>query len=153
MTWHTRLRRGKFRAVSRGGMVLLGVLAALSDCGRRSLSTPQGTAEVFLDRYFIEYNQESALELSDGLAAQKLRSEIELVRDARAGVAPEEFEQMKPHIEYALERESAAGEDRTNLVFDLTIRPVEGDNYHRKVLVTVARRDEAWRVVNYQDLE
>jgi len=54
---------------------------SLISCGHNN--SPEGVAEEFLFRYFIELNQRGALELSTGLATDKLNKEIELTQNIR----------------------------------------------------------------------
>ena len=78
---------------------LTATLFFLLSCGHDN--SPQGVAEEFLFRYFIELNQRGALELSTGLALDKLNKEIELLQSVR--MQPNlDLSKHKPLIDYEL---------------------------------------------------
>ena len=60
-------------------------------------NTPEGVAEDFVYNYYLHANQGMALRLSDGLAKEKLETEIEFLREVRSG---SDQSQVKPNIEY-----------------------------------------------------
>ena len=75
-------------------LVLLTIGFACSD-----RNTPEDVAEDFIFNYYLRANQNAALHLSAALAEEKLKSEIELLRDVRLpGEAPE----LRPKIKYEM---------------------------------------------------
>ena len=58
-------------------LVLLTVTFACSD-----RNSPDNVAEDFIYNYYLRANQEAALQLSEALAEEKLKAEIELLRSA-----------------------------------------------------------------------
>ena len=59
-----------------GGFSLLSIISACSD-----RNTPEDVAEDFVYNYYLHTNQGMALRLSDGLAKEKLETEIEFLRE------------------------------------------------------------------------
>ena len=71
---------------------LLLIIFACSD-----RNTPEDVAEDFVYNYYLHANQGMALRLSNGLAKEKLETEIEFLREVRSG---SDQSQIKPNIEY-----------------------------------------------------
>ncbi|MFQ5675229.1 MAG: hypothetical protein ACE5G1_04970 [bacterium] len=124
--------------------MMLVLLAAIS-CGHKN--SPDGVAEEFLFRYFIELNQRGALELSTGLATDKLRKEIELTQNIR--MQPDlDLSKAKPFLDYKL----ANKQNRDNAVtfyYDVTIENPEGADYNRQVVLTTVEIEGIWKVNNF----
>ena len=74
--------------------LLLSILLILA-CSNRN--TPQAVSEDFIYNYYQRADQMAALQLSHGLAAEKLEAEIERVSEVR--VPGQQFDEM-PKIEY-----------------------------------------------------
>ncbi|MYA69628.1 hypothetical protein F4Y19_05960, partial [Candidatus Poribacteria bacterium] len=112
-------------------------------CSNRN--TPRAVSEDFIYNYYQRADQVAALQLSHGLAAQKLEDEIARVSEVR--VPGEQVEEM-PKIEY-----EATGQEEspTHVLFNykLTIE-IRGTTTHtRKVVIQTEQIDGRWKVVNF----
>ncbi len=126
-------------------------LAFLS-CGVRN--DPREIADAFCFRYFIKLNQLEALEISSGLAADKLRKEIELLKgEARHFQDGErEFHQHKPFIDYKMTQRTDQDADHVMFLYHLNIEPRQGDEkLEREILVSAIREKGRWTVNNYEN--
>jgi hypothetical protein len=130
---------------------LLPVVAFLA-CGVKN--DPREVADAFCFRYFIEVNQAHALEISSGLATDKLRKEIELLKGgAREFQEGErEFHQHKPFIDYKMEQRTDQNPDHIFFLYHLTIEPRQGSGkMERKILISAVRENDRWTINNYED--
>ncbi|MDE0019626.1 MAG: hypothetical protein OXU51_25825 [Candidatus Poribacteria bacterium] len=114
-------------------------------CSNRN--TPRAVSEDFIYNYYQRADQIAALQLSHGLAAQKLEDEIARVSEVR--VPGEQVEEM-PKIEY-----EATGQEEspTHVLFNykLTIE-IRGTTTHtRKVVIQTEQIDGRWKVVNFDE--
>lgn len=75
-------------------LVLFTITFACSD-----RNTPEDVAEDFIYNYYLRANQKAALHLSAALAEEKLKSEIELLRNVRQ---PGEAPDTPPKIKYRM---------------------------------------------------
>lgn len=145
------MRRNK--AVPAGRMLLCGMLLGLCLLACGVSNDPQEVAEAFCHRYFVEMNQSHALELASGLAAEKLRREIDLLKgNARAFEGGEsEFHRLKPYTDY--KRISRADNNATNVMFiyQIKIEARQDTTTMRRELVlnTVRAEDGRWTVSNF----
>ena len=120
-------------------------LLFVAGCGRG----PEHTADRFVEAYFVEASQEAALELSAGLAAQKLREELALVASVRAGG----YTAQKARSSVRARRrgvEQAAGVAQVR--YDLTVESAGGEA-SRRALVVLRRASGAWRVTQWSLFE
>ncbi|MFQ5651068.1 MAG: hypothetical protein ACE5IY_14100 [bacterium] len=125
---------------------ILVTLGLLSACGHDN--SAQGVANEFLFRYFIELNQRSALELSTGLAQDKLEEEIELTQSVR--MTPNlDLAQHKPFLDYELVKTQQRDENSLTLFYDVTIESPEGADIKREIVLTTVRLDGVWKVSNF----
>lgn len=110
-------------------------------------NTPRAVSEDFIYNYYQRADQRAALQLSHGLAAEKLEDEIERVSEVR--VPGQQFDEM-PKIEYEpIGRE----EEATHVLFNyrLTIE-IRGTTTHtRKVVIQTEQIDGRWKVVNFDE--
>lgn len=119
-------------------------------CGVRN--DPREIADAFCYRYLIELNQTGALEISSGLAADKLRKEIESLKgSARAFEEGErEFHSLKPFIDFSLKARTDNDAEHVAFAYHITIEPRQGSGkMHREILVNTTRTDGRWLVSNY----
>jgi hypothetical protein len=114
---------------------------------------PGEVAEAFCRRYFIEMNQSRALELANGLAAEKLRQEIELLKGAaRAFEGGEsEFHRLKPYTDYKLTARTDKDEAHVLFIYQITIEARHDTTTMRRELVlnTVRNENGRWTVSNF----
>jgi len=119
---------------------------SLISCGHSN--SPEGVAEEFLFRYFIELNQRGALELSTGLATDKLNKEIELTQNIR--MLPNlDLAQHKPFLDYELVNKQSRGENFVTFFYDVTIENKNGEDYKRELTLTTVILDGEWKVNNF----
>ncbi len=123
----------------------------LSACGVSN--DPEEVAEAFCHRYFVEMNQSHALELASGLAAEKLRQEIDLLKGAaRAFEGGEnEFHRLKPYTDYKLINRTDNGEANVMFIYQIKIEARQDTTTMRRELVlnTVRAADGRWTVSNF----
>jgi len=122
-------------------MKCLVVAALLAGCAPKSA---EAVSDRFVDLYFVEIDQHRALELTSGLARQKLDEELSLVAKVRQNYEPE---QAKPSIYYK-RREAQIASDRGRLAYDITIRH-EKDEMAKNAMISVERVDGKWTVANF----
>src|SRR5438132_8646280 len=80
-----RMRRDYHRRAMRSPRLLaLLSVTALSCAGTKD---PSGVADRFVDKYYVEADQQAALPLSEGMARMRLENEIRLVGSSRRGIA------------------------------------------------------------------
>lgn len=115
-------------------------------CGHDN--SPQGVADEFLFRYFIELNQRGALELASGLAEKKLRKEIELTQSIR--MTPNfDLGKYKPFLDYKLVRTQEREDNSVTLFYDINIEAPGGSNTKREVVLATAQFENQWKVTNF----
>ena len=124
--------------------LLLSILLILA-CSNRN--TPQAVCEDFIYNYYQRADQTAALQLSHGLAAEKLEDEIERVSEVR--VPGQQFDEM-PKIEHEL---IGKEEGATHVLFNykLTIKTRGTTTHTRKVVIQTEEIDGRWKVVNFDE--
>lgn len=125
--------------------LLVPILLILA-CSNRN--NPRAVSEDFIYNYYQHANQEAALKLSHGLAAEKLEDEIARVREVRG--PGEQVEEM-PKMEYEL---IGKEESSTHVLFNyrLTIKSRGGTTTHtRNIVINTEEIDGQWRIVNFDE--
>lgn len=130
--------------MTRAFALVLAILAG-TGCGPDP-STARGTAEAFLDAYYVTIDLKSALPYTAGLAREKVQQSIDLT----AG-QPIDGSTQKPSVHYELIEERPQGEGAVSFAYLGTIRGDGGDATNRRWLLTVRRDGDAWRVANFQE--
>jgi hypothetical protein len=132
-------------------VLLLGVALVFLTCGVSN--DPREVADAFCFRYFIELDQVHALEIASGLAADKLRKEIELLKGAARDFqeGEREFHQHKPFIDYKMTQRTDQDADHVMFLYHLVIEPKQGGKMEREILVSTVRENGRWRVNNYEN--
>ena len=124
---------------------LLLFLLLILACSNRN--TPQAVCEDFIYNYYQHANQAAALQLSHGLAAQKLEDEIARVSKVR--VPGEQLDEM-PKIEYELiGKEEDSAQVLFNYKFTINMRGTA--THTRKVVIHTEQIDGRWKVVNFDE--
>jgi len=126
--------------------------AALLACGVKN--DPREVADAFCFRYFIKLDQMHAMEISTGLAADKLRKEIELLKGGARNFAEgdREFHQLKPFIDYKMTQRTDQDEDHVLFLYHLNIEPKQsGEKMEQEILVSTIRTNGRWTVNNYEN--
>ena len=123
---------------------LLPILLILA-CSNRN--TPQTVSEDFIYNYYQHADQAAALQLSSGLAAEKLEDEIARVREVRS--LDQQIDGM-PKIEYEL---IGTEEDSTRVLFNyrLTIKNRGATIRTRSVIINTEQINGRWKVVNFDE--
>lgn len=106
--------------------------------------TPEAVADQFVDLYFVVIDQKRALDLTSGLARQKLEEELTLVEKVRTTY---DQDQAKPSIFY-VRRSSKVMGDHARLTYDITIRQGH-DETLRNALVSAERVGGKWTIANF----
>ena len=124
--------------------LLLSTLLILA-CTNRN--TPQAVCEDFIYNYYQRADQMASLQLSHGLAAQKLEDEIERVNEVR--VPGQQFDEV-PKMEYEF---IGKEEEATHVLFNykLTIEIRGATTHTRKVVIHTEQIDGRWKVVNFDE--
>jgi len=128
------------------------LIPSLFSCGVGN--DPHKISEAFCFRYFIKLNQAEALELASGLAADKLRKEIELLKgEARHFQDGErEFHRSKPFIDYKMVQRTDQDAEHVMFLYHLSIEPRQGgEKIEREILLSTIRENGRWKVNNYED--
>ena len=114
-------------------------------CSNRN--TPQAVSEDFIYNYYQRADQKAALQLSHGLAAEKLEDEIARVSEVRS--QDQQIDEM-PKIEY---EPIGKEEEPTHVLFNyrLTIK-IRGTTTHtRNVVINTEQINGKWKVVNFDE--
>ena len=125
---------------------LLVFILLILACSNRN--TPRAVSEDFIYNYYQHADQAAALQLSYGLAAEKLEEEITRVREVRG---PGEQVDEMPKMEYEL---IGKEEGSTHVLFNyrLTIKNRGGTTTHtRNIVINTEQIDGQWRVVNFDE--
>ena len=125
---------------------LLALILLMLACSNRN--TPRAVSEDFIYNYYQHADQKAALQLSHGLAAEKLKDEIARVREVRQ--PGEQIDEM-PKIEYQLIGKEEA---ITHVLFNyrLIIKNRSGTTTHtRNIVINTEEVDGRWKVVNFDE--
>jgi hypothetical protein len=106
-------------------------------------------ADKFVDRYYVESDQDAALPLTIGVASLRLKDELNLTREARMGNAGM---QLRP-VRVYYTRKGLVGDDHELVAnYELDIRPQGGGTLQRGAKVTLSRQqDGTWRVSRFSE--
>ncbi len=121
---------------------LAAALLALAGCA--SSDPRRALAERFIDALFVEIDQPAARTLATGLAASKIDEEIRL----KTGQAIDESTRQ-PSVHYTYVQSAGDHEDSASLVYDLHVAPDGADAFTRRLILTLRRDGDAWKVANY----
>ncbi len=139
-----------------------------SNCGKAGLlalcfvwaacgvgNDPYEVAEAFCHRYFVEMNQAHALELTSGLAAEKLRKEIALLKGAARAFdgGEREFHQLKPFTDYKMTARTDKDAEHVLFIYRIAIEARQDTSTMQRELVLNAVRENGRWTVNNFDLE
>jgi hypothetical protein len=132
----------------RGGILgALCIAMALLGCSRSD--SAQGVADQFMQAYYVQIDQAQALELSSGLAHERLRQELQQVAPLRRGGS---LEQARPKVSYTLARTQPEGR-QVLLVYDLTITPPQVKPILKKILLITEPLGQQWKVINFTETD
>jgi len=124
----------------------VGVLSLAAGCPAKT--DADGIAARFIDAYYVEFDLDTAKTLASGAAVRRIDRDIERLGTVR-DVAP--VEHAKARVYY--EKDAARREVRDDLVrFEFTLDVhTEAGQYPNTVVLAVARRDDAWTVIDFAD--
>lgn len=125
------------------GFILLLIISACSD-----RNTPEAVAEDFVYNYYLHANQTMALRLSDELAKEKLKSEIEILREIRSG---SDQSQVKPNLEYKQVGKKIEDENRVFFRYQLIIKGTSFSNTVRNTVIFTELIEGQWKVTNFDE--
>ena len=126
-------------------LVLLLALA----CG--GMKDPASVADKFVDKYYVESDQQSALQYTTGVASMRLKDELALTAEARRGNSGMTLRQVR--VYYSRKGAQGEGNERT-FDYELDIRPQGGGNLERDAHVKLAKEaDGTWRVADFHETQ
>lgn len=131
---------------------LFAVVCLMLSCGLSN--DPRKVSDAFCFRYFIKLAQAEALELASGLAADKLRKEIELLKGSARQFqdGEQEFHRAKPFIDYKMTQRTDQDIDHVLFLYHLKIEARQGsETMEREILVSTIRENGRWTVNNFED--
>jgi hypothetical protein len=113
------------------------------------MKDPGAVADKFVDRYYVESDQDGALPLTTGVASLRLKDELKLTREARMGNPGMQTRQVRVYYT----RKSLTGDDQERVAdYELDIRPQGGGTLERGAKVTLTRQqDGTWRVSRFSE--
>src|SRR5207237_2275009 len=96
---------------------------ALAACG--GMKDAAAVADKFVDRYYVESDQDGALPLTSGIATLRLRDELRLTAEARRNASGPQMQLRQVRVYYS--RKALRGEGTTREAdYELDIRPQGG---------------------------
>jgi hypothetical protein len=125
----------------------LALVLLVAACG--GMKDAASVADKFVDRYYVESDQDSALPLTTGIAAMRLQDELKLTREARQGNAGM---QLRPVRVYYKRKSLTGAEGERQADYELDIRPQGGGDLQRGAHVVLSRQqDGTWRVSQFSE--
>ncbi len=123
------------------------ILAAA--CG--GMKDPGAVADKFVDKYYVESDQDTALPLATGVAAMRLKDELGLTAEARQGTRGPQMQLRQQRVYYSRKSLTGEGENR-EADYELDIRPQGGGDLQRTAHLRLARQpDGTWRVADFSE--
>jgi len=122
-------------------------LLVFAACG--GMKDAGSVANKFVDHYYVEADQDSALPLTTGIATMRLEEELKLTKEARQG---NPGMQLRPvRVYYTRKGLTGSGTSR-EVDYELDIRPQGGGDLQRGAHITLAQQpDGTWRVSNFSE--
>jgi hypothetical protein len=123
------------------------IVVALMACG--GMKDAASVADRFVDKYYVESDQDSAMPLTVGVATMRLKDELKLAGEGRHG---NPGMQLRPvRVYYRRVALSGDGAER-EADYELDIRPQGGGEMQRSAHVVLARQtDGSWRVSRFSE--
>lgn len=115
---------------------------------RDGANDPDTRAKEFVDAYYIEYDFDRALTFAEGPAAERLKTEKDLVDDARSKVA---VAQSRTRTYYDEPERRDASPEMVHYTFEIQIRH-GGSEMNRTAIVMVAKKSNGWRVIGFREV-
>jgi hypothetical protein len=128
-------------------LLLTCVTLALGAC-QSDPHSPQGVAEKFLDTHYVNIDLPAARAYCTGLALSRVEEEIRLTVGQ-----PIDESTRKPQVYYRFVEERARGDRSTSLLYDATFTMDSAEHFNKKILLTLRRGEQGWRVANYSEFD
>jgi hypothetical protein len=120
-------------------------------CACGGMKDPGNVADKFVDRYYVESDQQSAHELTAGTASLRLDDELKLVREGRMGGPLRDVRQVR--VYYTRSPIEGQGDER-RVDYRLDIRPQGGGELRRDAHLELSRQsDGTWRVTRFSETQ
>ena len=126
-----------------GAALFLGLLC-INACGH-DLNTAQGTAEEFVDQYYVAIDLPKARALAVSVALSKLTEESRLTSGQTIDAST-----RKPRIHYKL-LEKREGDQRATFLYEGIIQSDDNTSFTRQWLITTRMEGTHWRVSNFTE--
>ena len=134
------------KGLHRGSLALALLFAA---CG--GMKDASSVADKFVDKYYVESDQDAALPLTTGVASLRLRDELKLTKEARQG---NPGMQLRPVRVYYKRKALTGGGGEREADYELDIRPQGGGDLQRGAHVKLSRQqDGTWRVSDFSETQ
>lgn len=124
--------------------LLLAVTVFLPACG--NTSAPDTIASSFLNQYYVNVDLSQAKKLTDGLATRKIEQEEALLE----GVGRDR--EKRRDASYRLLQKREEGE-RIAFLYEVMIKGRGVPTLKKRLLLSVAKVDGAWRITNFSDFD
>ena len=111
-------------------------------------ATARGTVERFLDAHYVRIDLPTARAYCTGFALSRIEEEIRLTQGQPIDAAT-----RPPRVYYNLKETTPRGESRTSFVYELDFLVEGAGRFTKNVVLTLQRRAEGWRVVNYLEYD
>jgi hypothetical protein len=126
------------------------LLVGLAPACSRGRANPGAVADRFVDKYYVESDQQGALEYAGGVAALKLRDELKLAAEGRRPG----MNMISRQIRVYYRRDAFSGEgDLRRVDYHLDIRPQGGGELKRDAHLELQRGPDGWRVVRFHETQ
>jgi hypothetical protein len=121
--------------------------------GCRGMKDPASVADNFVDKYYVESDQDRALQFTTGIATMRLKDELKLTAEARGGRGTAGMQVRPERVYYKRGKVAGSGQKRS-ADYDLDIRPQGGGDLQRSAHVDlVQEQDGSWRVSNFSETQ
>ena len=117
------------------------------------MKDPGNVADKFVDKYYVESDQDSALKFTSGVASMRLKDELGLTAEARRGASGPQMQLRQQRVYYT--RKSLTGEGPQRVAdYELDIRPQGGGNLERDARLRLSQEpDGTWRVSDFSETQ
>jgi hypothetical protein len=114
----------------------------MAACAKQPAS--EQVAKQFMEAYYANFNPKAALEVSNGLAAEKLNHQIGLLE----GVAPDPSSD-RPKVDYRLISSGPASDNEASYIYE--VHSSAKDIGGRKVFVKMRQDGGQWKVSQFSE--
>lgn len=122
-------------------------LLLLTACG--GMKDPGSVADKFVDKYYVESDQDSALPFTAGVARMHLKDELALTAEARRGQTEGPMRQVRVYYRRTSLKGDGAGREAE---YELDIRPQGGGKLQREAHLKLSQQpDGTWRVADFSE--